>query len=219
MNEPTQSHPLHPSKVSILKASAIALAVAFVILFTAVLPAEYGIDPTGVGTRLHFTRMHSAKVMQGEGGTTDPHRPETHAYQQNTVVLRFEPGQGFEYKFLMGPGQVLVYSWSATGMLEYDFHGEIEGDKSGAFTSYEAKTADSAKGSFTAAFDGAHGWYWFNATANPVTITLNTAGYYAVKGVIGAPEDVIVSEGPEPERGAVPHAHTHDHSHGEEYQH
>ncbi|QQR86949.1 MAG: hypothetical protein IPJ76_01605 [Flavobacteriales bacterium] len=215
MNEPTQAHPLHPSKGSILKASAIALVVALVILFTAVLPAEYGIDPTGVGTRLHFTRMHSAKAMQG--GSTDPHHPETHAYQQKTVVLRFEPGQGFEYKFRMGPGQVLVYSWSATGPVEYDFHGEIEGDKSGAFTSYEAKVAESAKGSFTAAFDGAHGWYWFNATANPVTITLNTAGYYTIKGVIGAPEDVIVRDGQEPTIPAAPQPHTH--SHGEEHQH
>ena len=43
-----------PSKKAIAKATAIALIVAVVILFTAVLPAEYGIDPLGTGKTLHF---------------------------------------------------------------------------------------------------------------------------------------------------------------------
>jgi len=34
-----------PSKGKIARATGIALAVALLILFTAVLPAEYGIDP------------------------------------------------------------------------------------------------------------------------------------------------------------------------------
>ena len=36
---------LAPSKKAIAKATGIALAVAVIILFVAVLPAEYGIDP------------------------------------------------------------------------------------------------------------------------------------------------------------------------------
>src|SRR3546814_3823693 len=41
-----------PSTGRLLKATALAVAVATVILVTAVLPAEYGIDPTGIGTKL-----------------------------------------------------------------------------------------------------------------------------------------------------------------------
>src|SRR3546814_1005665 len=41
-----------PSTGRLLKATALAVAVATVILVTAVLPAEYGIDPTGIGTQL-----------------------------------------------------------------------------------------------------------------------------------------------------------------------
>ena len=41
-----------PSTRRLLKATAIAIAVAGVILVTTVLPAEYGIDPTGIGGRL-----------------------------------------------------------------------------------------------------------------------------------------------------------------------
>ncbi len=214
MSEPIQSHPLHPSKGAILKASGIALVVALVILFVAVLPAEYGIDLTGLGTKLHFTRMHSAKAMQAN---VDPHHAEPQAFQQNKVVLRFEPGQGYEYKFRMQPGNALLYSWSGTGPLEYDFHGEIEGDKSGAFTSYEAKVDGSANGSLTAAFDGVHGWYWYNASDNPVTLTLTTAGHYEIKGVIGATEEVIVREGLD--SGTRTEPPPHDHSHSDGHQH
>jgi hypothetical protein len=190
MNEPTRSHPLHLSTRSILKASAVALVIALVVLVVAVLPAEYGIDPTGLGRRLHLTQMNAAKEMQGSATS---HVAEARMYQQNKVVLHFAPGEGFEYKFRMRPGQALLYSWSATGPLEYDLHGELENDRSGAFTSYEAKTDTSANGSFTASFEGVHGWHWQNNSVKSVTIALHTAGYYEVKGVIGAPDEVIVS--------------------------
>ena len=40
--------PVAPSKQSLLKATGVALVVAIIVLTTAVLPAEYGIDPLGV---------------------------------------------------------------------------------------------------------------------------------------------------------------------------
>ena len=56
-----------PSKIAIAKATAIALLVAAVVLVTAVLPAEYGIDPLGTGKALHLTDLAQAgsgKVQQ-----------------------------------------------------------------------------------------------------------------------------------------------------------
>lgn len=47
----TASQPL-PSTARLLKATAVAVIVAGVLLITTVLPAEYGIDPTGIGSRL-----------------------------------------------------------------------------------------------------------------------------------------------------------------------
>jgi len=41
-----------PSTGRLLKATGVALAVAAIVLVTTVLPAEYGIDPTGIGSRL-----------------------------------------------------------------------------------------------------------------------------------------------------------------------
>lgn len=41
-----------PSTRRLLKATAVALVLACIVLVTTVLPAEYGIDPTGIGSRL-----------------------------------------------------------------------------------------------------------------------------------------------------------------------
>lgn len=51
-----------PSSRTLVRSTLIALAVAALILVTIVLPAEYGIDPTGVGRPLGLTRMGEIKV-------------------------------------------------------------------------------------------------------------------------------------------------------------
>ena len=51
-----------PSPRALLRSTAVALAVAAVLLVTVVLPAEYGIDPTGIGRPLGLTRMGEIKV-------------------------------------------------------------------------------------------------------------------------------------------------------------
>jgi len=55
-----------PSKKAIAKATVIALAAALVILFTAVLPAEYGIDPLKTGKLLHLTDLAKATESKVE---------------------------------------------------------------------------------------------------------------------------------------------------------
>ena len=58
--------PLAPSRKAIAKATGIALFVALVILFTAVLPAEYGIDPLKTGALLHLTDLAKATAAKPE---------------------------------------------------------------------------------------------------------------------------------------------------------
>jgi len=52
----------HPTSRQLLRSSAIAAAAALFILATVVLPAEYGIDPTGAGRVLGLTRMGEIKL-------------------------------------------------------------------------------------------------------------------------------------------------------------
>lgn len=54
----TASQPL-PSSRQLLKATAIAVGVASVLLVTTILPAEYGVDPTGIGSRLGLSVLAS----------------------------------------------------------------------------------------------------------------------------------------------------------------
>ena len=51
-----------PSSRRLLHSTAIAVATAAVLLVTVVLPAEYGVDPTGVGRVLGLTRMGEIKM-------------------------------------------------------------------------------------------------------------------------------------------------------------
>lgn len=65
-------HPL-PSTRRLLKATAVAVAVAGVLLVTTVLPAEYGIDPTGVGAALGLD------AIAASAHAAEPERPATAA--------------------------------------------------------------------------------------------------------------------------------------------
>ena len=58
-----------PSKGAIVKATLIALGVALVLLFTAVLPAEYGIDPLKTGKLLRLTGISQGDSNSGGRAT------------------------------------------------------------------------------------------------------------------------------------------------------
>lgn len=51
-----------PSSRTLLRSTLIAAAVALALLVTVVLPAEYGVDPTGIGRVLGLTEMGEIKV-------------------------------------------------------------------------------------------------------------------------------------------------------------
>ncbi len=50
-----------PTLQQLRRATMLAVVVAVVLLCTAVLPAEYGIDPSGIGRRLGLTQMGRLK--------------------------------------------------------------------------------------------------------------------------------------------------------------
>lgn len=65
-----------PSSRSLLRSTFIAALVAIVLLATVVLPAEYGVDPTGVGRVLGLTRMGEIKMaLAREAALADSAEP------------------------------------------------------------------------------------------------------------------------------------------------
>ena len=63
MKKPSQHVDVElPAADNLFRSTLIALAVAVAILVLAVLPAEYGVDPTGIGRKLGLTQMGEIKV-------------------------------------------------------------------------------------------------------------------------------------------------------------
>lgn len=60
-----------PSARKLLRSTLIALAVAGVLLVTVVLPAEYAIDPTGIGRMLGLTKMGEIKAQLAREAAAD----------------------------------------------------------------------------------------------------------------------------------------------------
>ena len=61
-----------PSTAQLVKSTIIAIVAAAVILVTIVLPAEYAIDPTGIGRTLQLTEMGEIKKQLADRGRGRP---------------------------------------------------------------------------------------------------------------------------------------------------
>ena len=64
-----------PSSGQLLRSTLIALIAAGVLLVTVVMPAEYAIDPTGVGRLLGLTQMGELKQTLAEEAATEAQPP------------------------------------------------------------------------------------------------------------------------------------------------
>lgn len=168
-------------------AAGAALLAAGLILVVAVLPAEYGIDPTGIGRMLGLTAMNDvAKSVQAfsatraaAAGGAPTVAPQDRIFQRETVEFKIAPRDSMEYKYRLDKGEALLYSWKSTGRVNYELHAEPDGAPRGYAESFEKKNSqEAASGTLTAPFSGIHGWYWENTTNSEVTVTLTAAGFY-----------------------------------------
>lgn len=171
------------TNTALIKYTLFSLIFAAVTLFTVILPAEYNIDPTGLGHKLGLTVFHNVKTE-----TSTPLYSQEAAEKSKGVTETIEvivpAGRGVEYKFIMAQYQKLEYEWITDGTpLYFDLHGEPKGDTTGYFESYAIATLKEMKGSFTAPFSGSHGWYWKNTSDSPVTVQLIVKGEYTKHGL------------------------------------
>jgi len=154
MNEETYVVTFHPpSKKRIAIATVVALLVAGVLLLTAVLPAEYGIDPLRTGSLLGLTELANANAKTldksaelAASSTAEPPStivpvlepaadggapkmrgtfiPQSKGYKIDSREMKLAPGEGLEIKYNMKKGGALIYSWTANEKLLFEFHGE-----------------------------------------------------------------------------------------------
>jgi hypothetical protein len=170
-------------------ATVVAVVVAAVVLITAVLPAEYGIDPLGTGRALGLTQLAATTAEAGQPEAETPielepvrpgvNTPQSAALKRDVVEFELGPYEGIEYKYRIDQkGSAFVYAWTSTGKVRYDFHGEPDGSKPDYAETYEQAEAERASGTFIAPSPGIHGWFWENLGSEVVTIRLNSAGFF-----------------------------------------
>lgn len=171
-----------PSARRLAVATAAALLVAAVVLVAAVLPAEYGLDPLGTGKALGLTDLYrgaAEPAAPAAANTAALAAPPMTMFRVDSVAFTLRPSEGFEYKYRIEKGGGLVYAWTATRPVKYEFHGEPDGAGLGVAVSYEKSEGARASGSFTAPASGIHGWYWENPSDEAMTITLTSSGFYS----------------------------------------
>ena len=195
-NSDMPSRAEQPSTRQLIRSTLIAAVSALLLLFTVVLPSEYGVDPSGIGRALGLTEMGEIKTRLAREAAKDatvtqaPHSEpaaEKSAASnagasigpawRDEMTFTLTPGQGTEVKLKMMEGDKAQYAWSVQGgVVNFDTHG----DGNGRSVSYEkGRRVANDEGELTAAFTGNHGWYWRNRGEANVTVLLRTGRAYS----------------------------------------
>ncbi|OWU68232.1 transmembrane anchor protein [Roseovarius sp. 22II1-1F6A] len=193
-----------PSSKQLIRSTVIAGAAAVVILVTVVLPAEYNIDPTGIGEALGLAEMGEIKSQLAEEAEADRQMGLDEqsslfdgmlglfvgaAYAQEAApaeggeawrdetTFTLKPGDSAEWKMVMEAGQTAEYQMLVEGgRVNFDLHGHGGGN---SVTYEKGRGSTGAEGEVTADFDGEHGWFWRNRDSADITVTVQVRGEYA----------------------------------------
>ncbi|KAA8478252.1 hypothetical protein BDE36_2479 [Arcticibacter tournemirensis] len=197
-------------KGKIIKSLVFALVIASVLLITAVLPAEYGIDPIGTGKAFGFSKLYVPEEGTGDsemivrearsviklekaGSGPEVKRPaeadlpppaQQYTKREDSVQVTVPAGEGVEYKIKMLKHGQMKYEWLTTsGELYFDFHGEpkeVKPSKNTYFDSYTIAYSDNMVGTFLSPFEGKHGWYFRNNGDKDIVVTIRMKGEYVL---------------------------------------
>ena len=187
-----------PSSAKLIKSTIVAVVAAVFLLVVAILPAEYGIDPTGVGKVLGLTKMGEIKTSLAQEVaaqstvapvTTQPTEPTQQVVaepvepvitlRKDSMELTLVPNEGKEIKLTLNKGERARYVWYTDGgAVNFDGHSDSVKHKID-YQSWQKGTSNREEGELVAEFDGKHGWFWRNRTSKPVTITLQVEGEHS----------------------------------------
>lgn len=175
-------HPIQSTR-NLIIASVTASLFASLLFVCVVMPAEYGMDPSGLGARLGLLVLSQQTTVEDSNAGSATGEDSEFA-RQDEVSITVPPRRGLEYKFHLEQYAKLKYEWSSgQDIVYFDLHGEPDGNSNGYFESFAEAEASEMKGSMTAPFAGSHGWYFRNTGPEDVTVVLKTEGDYDVLGL------------------------------------
>lgn len=192
-----------PSMGKLIKSTVLAICIAALILVAVVLPAEYGLDPTGFGGVLGLVKMGEIKVSLAQEAADDRATANVQASEvvdktepasetvptvpsvaeanlrSDEMTISLDPNEGKEIKLTMEEGAAVNYVWwTSGGRANFDAHADSKKLKID-YHSYRKGSQERGEGVLEAAFDGNHGWFWRNRTSEPMTVTLQVNGEYS----------------------------------------
>jgi len=191
-----------PSMGRLIKSTILAICIATIILVTVVLPAEYGIDPMGIGEMIGLVRMGEIKVslaqeaaresnasVIGDAAVQEEQKAKVASkilvsdrsadYRNDRLTISLKPNEGKEIKLTMIKGSTVDYNWYTDGgKANFDSHADSKKLEI-KYHSYQKGQLEKSEGVLEAAFDGNHGWFWRNRTSETMKVTLELNGNYA----------------------------------------
>lgn len=198
------------TKGQVLKSLLIALLIGTVVLVTAVLPAEYGIDPLGTGELFGFSKLYQGNnqtetidtasslnfnkiKMEKLGSPQSTPKPSEannpppevqYPNREDSIEVIIPAEKGIEYKFKSLKYGSIKYEWATDkGIVYIDFHGEVKQEnppKNVFYESYTLAYSNNMAGTLTAPFEGKHGWYFRNETNEDIVVTIRLNGQYVL---------------------------------------
>ena len=177
----------------LLALTAGGVVVATLAVFGAILPAEFNMDPLGIGKATGLSRLWAPPEVAfdtSKAGTGPLAREYEIGFRTDTIEIPLRDGDDrtrgneLEYKVRMKKDATLIYEWSVADIANpeefyFDFHGHtvVEG-KDMTVATYKQATGIGAKGALTAPFDGVHGWFLQNQSAKAVVVKVKLSGFY-----------------------------------------
>lgn len=196
-----------PSSAQLIRSTLVAAVTAAVLLVTVVLPAEYAIDPTGIGRLLGMTPMGEIKQQLAAEAAADAARTATplatpgvaassvaaatadiQAPQASAPTPAAPPAWRDEQRYVLKPGQGIEVKLRmnegetaqfAWSVTDGELNYDTHGDGGGRSISYiKGRGVAKDEGELKAVFTGNHGWFFRNRGRYEVTLILRTRGQY-----------------------------------------
>jgi hypothetical protein len=177
---------------SMLAITGGAFVAGSLIVFGAILPAEFNWDPLGFGRTTGLNRLWAPREVTFDTttGSVPLAREYPTGFRTDVIEIPLRAGgdstrgDELEYKVRMRKDATFVYEWSVPSVSNpeefyFDFHGHtLTAAKEMTVATYKQATGTSANGALTAPFDGVHGWFFQNQSVGPIVVHVKISGFY-----------------------------------------
>lgn len=208
MTETAPPRATPPSSRRIVIGAVVAAVVASAVAVFFVLPAQFGIDPTGFGRATGLVKLaaggegeENIYLKRGQARTnvlfalpasaapdeatlrqtlTDKGiaLPPDGAMRTDRFEIELMPYESIELKYDLAKGAPMIFAWKASAPVYLDLHSHPFDGGTAMTESFVIDQMPAQTAVYVAPFNGIHGWYWQNRTLENVTLTLDTFGQF-----------------------------------------